>query len=994
MSATTQINMINLQVFAEDQARIDRQNGSYEANVSRDDKHYLWQSSFQTLPMGMEGQPEDYARQLRANLPDVNTLRLPFNAYSFNADGSLHPHYERFIAEAVKQGFQIVFNYSDGDIQRLGSEDDPATTDQMRDQLKGAIHDRMMDGWDRMLDWLDDHPQAAAAVYALEAANEPATYNRAEERTGSTGEFVRLYGAHMAEFAQLVQERSDARVMIGGFGYSGQFNVLGSTSAGTGQGTVLDLIRQAAGNDLVWSAHLYPDWSPRAEQEFERFEALIRQTYGVLGSDDIILTETNAPGDEANTSGENGPSFWMTRAYEAFLDAGIGFGWFPGAETGESAFLSIDNGTQIRFRHPDSFAHGMNAFTLGEDDPAHAGNEALTARLLAGTVIDEDRGVTTLAGLGYAAGYGGNDTLTGIDNAMNMLFGGGGNDVLTGRAARDQLFGQDGNDTLSGAGGNDVLSGGDGDDLLLGGTGSDLLTGGRGTDRFVFADGGQDVVTDYRREQGDSLTLGGRLWTNVELEVAGRLIDSDRDGAVDDLAVDWAEGRVILMNYGIVRRDGTVHGSAEGDLIEVGWTDRQGDSLAWTGGQIDVGAGNDTVIGSMSNDTILGGAGMDRLSGRGGIDRIEGGTENDTITGGTENDTLDGGDGNDSLQGEADQDVIFGGSGDDLLDGGEGNDSLTGDAGQDSLVGAGGNDTLRGGSDADLLTDSRGRNLLLGEGGNDTLSGGADQDTLDGGLGRDNLSGNGGDDVISGGIDNDSLSGGEGNDRLLGDDGLDTLVGAGGNDTIRGGNDADLISDGRGLNGLYGEDGNDTITGGSNADTIDGGAGDDVLSGGDDADLIWGGLGNDSLRGDDGSNNLNGGDGNDTLRGGTGNDTLLGGVGQDLISTGRGTNAIIAGTGNDRIEVEMYGPSTHSLSGGEGADQFIFLNSQTTGVSRAILTDFDPSQDVLTIGSLTGYAAISSSKAFVSLLDVGDDAILRFGDDVYTFKGLDAADFF
>ena len=36
----------------------------------------------------------------------------------------------------------------------------------------------------------------------------------------------------------------------------------------------------------------------------------------------------------------------------------------------------------------------------------------------------------------------------------------------------------------------------------------------------------------------------------------------------------------------------------------------------------------------------------------------------------------------------------------------------------------------------------------------------------------------------------------------------------------------------------------------------------------------------------------------------------------------------------------------------------------------------------------------SDAKAFVSLQDSGDDAILRFGDDVYVFKGIDAADFY
>ena len=158
--------------------------------------------------------------------------------------------------------------------------------------------------------------------------------------------------------------------------------------------------------------------------------------------------------------------------------------------------------------------------------------------------------------------------------------------------------------------------------------------------------------------------------------------------------------------------------------------------------------------------------------------------------------------------------------------------------------------------------------------------------------------------------------------------------------------------------------------------------------------MILGGLGHDSLIGGDGDNNLNGGDGQDTLRGGANDDTLVGGTGNDLIGTGKGVDSVNAGEGDDRIEVDMTGTSSNYLTGGEDADRFVFLNAQTTGVSRASIMDYDVSQDMLTINGLTGYAAISSSKSFVSLQDVGNDAVLRFGDDVYVFKGIDAADFY
>jgi Ca2+-binding RTX toxin-like protein len=63
-------------------------------------------------------------------------------------------------------------------------------------------------------------------------------------------------------------------------------------------------------------------------------------------------------------------------------------------------------------------------------------------------------------------GQGGNDTIT-LDEANGalpaaQLFGGAGNDVLTGGSGADQLFGGAGNDTLLGKGGDDFLFGGAG----------------------------------------------------------------------------------------------------------------------------------------------------------------------------------------------------------------------------------------------------------------------------------------------------------------------------------------------------------------------------------------------------------------------------------------------------------------------------------------------------------------------------------------------------
>ena len=94
-------------------------------------------------------------------------------------------------------------------------------------------------------------------------------------------------------------------------------------------------------------------------------------------------------------------------------------------------------------------------------------------------------------------GGSGNDRLTG-NNAENQLLASSGNDTLDGGAGNDGLFGSFGDDTLDGGDGNDSLDGSFDDDTLDGGEGNDTLTGGPGNDLFRFEPGdGSDTITDF-----------------------------------------------------------------------------------------------------------------------------------------------------------------------------------------------------------------------------------------------------------------------------------------------------------------------------------------------------------------------------------------------------------------------------------------------------------------------------------------------------------------
>ena len=155
--------------------------------------------------------------------------------------------------------------------------------------------------------------------------------------------------------------------------------------------------------------------------------------------------------------------------------------------------------TQLLASHPFSarFTPGLGRLTLTGDD---ADNPAIISRNAAGAIL-VDGGAVHIAGgtptvantsLIQAFGGAGNDTITLVETngalPAAMLFGGAGNDILTGGSGADQLFGQSGNDTLNGKGGNDLLFGGDGNDLLVGGAGKDRCYGEAGDDFFLVRD--------------------------------------------------------------------------------------------------------------------------------------------------------------------------------------------------------------------------------------------------------------------------------------------------------------------------------------------------------------------------------------------------------------------------------------------------------------------------------------------------------------------------
>lgn len=124
--------------------------------------------------------------------------------------------------------------------------------------------------------------------------------------------------------------------------------------------------------------------------------------------------------------------------------------------------------------------------------------------------------------------------------------------TVEGALAFDRLITGDGDDTLTGFDGNDVLKGNGGVDRLDGGADNDRLTGGANEDFFIFKGTfGQDVVTDFGTGV-DKFDMDAAL-SFAALTITA--VDSDADGAADDVRVATGADRFDVLNTNLATID-------------------------------------------------------------------------------------------------------------------------------------------------------------------------------------------------------------------------------------------------------------------------------------------------------------------------------------------------------------------------------------------------------------------------------------------------------
>ena len=687
--------------------------------------------------------------------------------------------------------------------------------------------------------------------------------------------------------ADYIEGGDGSDVINGGSGVDTILGGNGSDSIDGGDGDDIlhgelgaDTITGGAGNDVIWG-DFYSD------------------TFG--GSGDVL---NGGDGDDTiyggvgndTLNGDSGADLLNGGSGNDILSGGLGGDSLHGGDGDDTLDGGDGNDTLWGDAGDDTLIGGA-----GIDDLEYSLSvAAVTVDLVAGTATD---------------GYGGTDTITGIENITGSLF----NDYMIGDDNDQNFYGRDGDDTLNGGGGIDLLAGGDGDDSLYGDAGDDILHGGEGSD---IIDGGAGFDMVYHTQLTSAI--------NANLET-GLVVDGF--GEID-----------TLIN------------------IE-----------ALVGTSFD-----DILIGSLGADVLWGEDGDDTLNGGAGVDSLSGGAGNDTfIYNVSENignvDYFYAGTGTDTLkiyltaaeysvyQTELDAYQTYL---DTYADSNSDGLSVTTSSGvvlsdfEEMDVYVDGIlqvpvTVINGTSGVDTLNGTYGVDIISGLAGNDKLYGYEGDDYLDGGDGHDKIWGNEGDDTILAGAGHDTIYGGDGHNTMFGDAGKDRFyITVGSTNAIDGGAGLDHVTyaffndsvnvdleagtvdhNGDGsiddtlisIEQVYGSTANDIILGDSSANTLLSNSGDDYIDGRGGADTLAGNRGDDVIYGGDGDDVIHGGDGDDILQGDSGADTIFGNAGADTFvfkfdSAFTGVDVIrdfsvAEGDQFDLTDVlKQYDPATHYIT--------------------------------------------------------------------------------
>jgi Ca2+-binding RTX toxin-like protein len=335
-----------------------------------------------------------------------------------------------------------------------------------------------------------------------------------------------------------------------------------------------------------------------------------------------------------------------------------------------------------------------------------------------------------------------------------------------------------GADTIYGYGGNDSIFGWGGNDIIVGGSGADDINGGAGSDYSSYNDSTAGVTVNLSNGTGFGGYAEGDALTSIE-NVTGSWYDDFLIGNDSNNVLAGLGGHDTLKGGGGAD---TLYGDSGNDTLKGGGgaDTLNGGSGVDTASYFDSSAG---VFVSLYNDVAaFGDAEGDELN---QIENLTGSAYHDDLWGSDGVNVLSGGGGDDSLKGYGGADTLNGGDGDDYLNGMTGNDSMNGGNGADTFIVDSSGDTV--------IDTSAGTFDIVRTSANYALGANADIESLrttdDAGFGSIDLTGNASSQEIRGNAGNNMLAGGLGNDILTGLIGEDafifnTALGAGNVDAI------------------------------------------------------------------------------------------------------------------------------------------------------------------------------------------------------------------
>jgi hypothetical protein len=275
-------------------------------------------------------------------------------------------------------------------------------------------------------------------------------------------------------------------------------------------------------------------------------------------------------------------------------------------------------------------------FVLNSDNQHILVNNGLLSMKLAtptslseGSVMIGGTGLVTMSGDGIVS------IADGVDGNVN--------------ASTGAVYGGTGNDTITGDSSINIIHGGAGDDYIVGGTKSDTLTGGAGNDQFVYtnANQGGDIITDFNSGFDQIKFTTARTYTfdlnnsDTLTGIANQIVAQDQGDNVTRIGIDTngngvisgsAELHVMLSNFNASDFRPTdlnvsslsVIGTSGADVLTFG-----ANASPLT---LSAGGGADTITTSSTNTaTIYGGAGNDTITVNAGTNKIYGDANDDVF---------------------------------------------------------------------------------------------------------------------------------------------------------------------------------------------------------------------------------------------------------------------------------------------------------------------------------------------------------------------------